>query len=109
MACNITLLGYNPGETYTVDSSNTAAGLATAKKYLTGDSSIQNTKAKGLYITVEKNEIRHTWGSTPTTSLGHLLGVGDHLILDSWKQVDDFKFISAVAGLHATLMITVLF
>lgn len=109
MAKSVILLGYNPGETYTDDSSDTVAGLAEVKKYLTGDVTKQITKAKGLYITVEKNEIRHTWGSDATVNLGHLLGVDDFIILDSWKQVDDFKFISAVAGLHGTLMITVLF
>jgi len=95
-----------PGDTYTVSSSDTAKSIDTAKKYFDGTDS---GKAAGAIISVESNSIRCTFGTTPTTSLGHLVQAGERIVLDSWKQVDNFKFISAVSGLHATLMITIMF
>ena len=66
-----------------------------------------NTKgADGAVISVETNSVRFGKGSI-TAVLGHLAGPGDIITLDSRHELQNFKFISAVAGLSASLQTTI--
>ena len=98
----------SPNETYTVNASDTKAGLGAAKIYQSGV--LGGLKAVGCIITVETFGIRYcVGGEDPTTSLGHLLNPGDVLILRNWKAINTFLYINESAGDNATLMVTVEF
>ena len=85
-----------PVATQKVTSSDTAASLPT-----------NVLKCQAVLITVENASIRFcVGGSTPTTSLGHVVANGDSLRLTNPAQVSSFKYISAVGGSAASLMIT---
>ena len=108
MARAVNIITGATGGTYSVASTDTAQGLATAKKYQSGSEG--GRPASACLITCETNSIR--WaigGTTATTSLGHLLEAGKAIRLTSWDEVNNFSFISATAGQHATLMISVEF
>ena len=61
--------------------------------------------ADGVRIYVEGADIRYGIG-TLTTSLGEIAGNGDTIILQSRHEIENTEFISAVAGVHATLQTT---
>jgi len=96
-----------PNETYNLASTNTATALA-AGKIVAAD----GTPAKSCMITCETNAIRYAFGGsvpTPTagTGVGHLLEDGDSLELSSVDAIRTIQIISAVAGSHAALKVTV--
>ena len=62
-------------------------------------------KADGVRIYVEGADIRFGIG-TVTTALGEIAGNGDTILLQSKHEIDNYQFISAVAGVHATLQTT---
>lgn len=73
-------------ETVTIDGTAGGIGL-TAATY-----AISQNGAQGAFITNESGQIRYTLdGTAPTTSVGHLLEVGDALTLNSADQVARFK------------------
>lgn len=97
-----------PNETYSVAGADTAAALGTAKVYK--DGTVTGVKAIGALISVETFPIRYcVGGSTPTTSLGHLLNPGDVLVLKNWKAVETFKHINKVSGSNSLLQVSVEF
>lgn len=91
----------DPGTTVSAASTNTAQALSATTATLTSGT----RRVSSVLITVETKGIRGAFGSTPTTSLGHLFSAGDALRLFG-PEVTQFQFISAVAGEHATLQIT---
>ena len=107
---NVHIVGGQPQPTYQVNSTNTAQGIADAKKYV-ASSNVNDKPCHGAMITIETNDIRYSFSTTPTQSgglgVGHLAGDGDALKLNSFKAVNDFKFISNIAGAHAMLTITI--
>ena len=62
-------------------------------------------QAQFATVSVETNAVRFACG-TPTTANGHLLQPGDVVDLQDVHEIKTAKFISAVAGAHATLQIT---
>jgi hypothetical protein len=65
-------------------------------------------QAQFATVSVETNAVRFACG-TPTTANGHLLQPGDSIDLQDVHEIKTAKFISAVAGAHATLQISVEF
>lgn len=82
----------------------TVAGTAigfTAATYLTS-----SEKAKRAIVTVEDAQIRYTYdGTTPTSSIGHLLNPMDVLVLIGSDNITNFKAIR-VSSTSGTLKIT---
>lgn len=89
-----------PAATYSVASTNTAQSLnATQLGAFTPIAAL---------ITCETNSVRFAFGgTTPTTSLGHLLAAGESLRVANGGMVRSFKFISAEADTHGTLQVTI--
>ena len=80
---------------------------ATLKKTQDGAIGSANTRgAEGVRIYVEDADIRFGIG-TVTTALGEIAGNGDVILLESRHEIENYEFISAVAGVHATLQTTV--
>ena len=80
---------------------------ATLKKTQSGSVGSANTLiANGVRIYVEGADIRIGIG-TITTSLGEIVGDGDVILLQSTHEIENYEFISAVLGVHATLQTTV--
>ncbi len=76
---------------------NTAGGF-TAATY--------TTNVKKAFATLETGQIRFWYnGSTPTTTEGHLLEIGQTLTLNGYSQVSRFKAIRT-GGTSGVLMIT---
>ena len=75
----------------------TAVGFTTETLKPTGDRSM-----KGVYVTVETAEVRFRLdGTNPTSTVGHLLQVGDILRLDNISDMANARFIrtGATSGL----------
>ena len=90
----------------TSDTSRTLSTISdTIKKTQDSDIGGQPMAANGAYITIETNTARVGIG-TVTTTVGHLVGPGDVVLLESQHEIDNTEFISAVAGLAADLQIT---
>lgn len=109
MSLLVTVVGGKPSITYTTNSTDTAALLSTsATLESVGDHPKQ---ANSAVITIEDENIRYAFGVTPVKNgageLGHPAGDGDVIKLNSYKALKDFKFVSAVAGSHAKLMVTI--
>jgi len=50
--------------------------------------------AQRAVVTVETDQVRYTIdGTTPTSTVGHLLAVGDVLVLEGRKNLSNAKFI----------------
>ena len=80
---------------------------ATLSKTQDGEIGSANTRgAEGVRIYVEGADIRFGIG-TVTTALGEIAGNGDVILLESRHEIQNYQFISAVAGVHATLQTTV--
>lgn len=109
MSLNVTVVGGRPSITYTMNSTDAAQIIAVAE-HTQGSGDMQQT-CKGAVISFEDNEVRYAFGVTPVKDgvgeLGHSAGDGSILKLNSYKAVRDFQFISAIAGSHAKLMITI--
>ena len=76
-------------ETITV--ANTAIGL-TASKLTTA------RKPISVFITIEDAEIRYRMdGTTPTSTVGHILQPGDSLLVEGWHNMNNIKFIRTTA------------
>ena len=87
------------------DSTNTASTLETLGFTVTKSASAtgqQDQDADVIWLYIEGNAVRYGAG-TPTTSKGLVLQNGDYLLLESIREIETIKFISAVAGLHATI------
>lgn len=95
-----TLLSGIPLTTVKVTSTDAAQSIADA---VTKSS---NKSPSSILITCETADIRFAFGSTPTTTLGHILYATYSIVLDNPKAIRDFKFISETAGTHGDLMIT---
>ena len=62
---------------------------------------------KRVIATVETNTVRIGFGGvTVSTSLGHPIYPGDTFILDSYKQANELRVISAVSGVHGVIQFT---
>ena len=97
----VTELHADPGTTVSLTSSDSAQAIPA------GVLNASNKPAKRVWITVEDNTVRVGFGGAAiSTSLGHLFYAGDIIKLDSYKQANEFRVISAVAGVHGVLQIT---
>ena len=85
-------------------SSNTASTLETlgftVVKAATADGQ-QDQEADVILLYIEGNKVRFGAG-TPTTSLGPPLE-DEYILLETKREIETVKFISAVAGFHATI------
>ena len=66
----------------------------------------EKLQAQYVFISVESADARISLNGTATTSEGHLLKAGDSIRLEQ-QEIPLAEFISAVAGSHATLQVTV--
>ena len=71
-----------------------------------GEGGRNNQEAAFVVISVEDNPIRVALGATATTSLGHKFLAGEVFVLEA-QEIRIAEFISATAGNHATLQISV--
>lgn len=85
-------------ETLTVG--NTAITLTASKYRPVGE------QADSAFITLEGGDIRYRYdGTSPTSSVGHLLSSGGYLILVGQNQMEKFKAIR-VGGTDGTFSVT---
>lgn len=72
--------------------SNTALPLTAGKLIQTGAAFLGQKQARKAIISVETDQIRFTidGANTPTSAVGHLLNVGDFLILNSAEELQRF-------------------
>lgn len=99
-------------ETLTV--SNTALGITAAKLVVTNTANAYNestayVEVKRLdeaFFTVETNPCRFRIdGTNPTAAIGHLLNVGDTLVISGYSNLANLKFIRSGAA-DATIQAT---
>jgi len=58
-------------------------------------------------VTVESNPVRYEYGTAPTSTVGHLLNVGDTLVLDNYDDIQHIKIIrDTSASGDASLQVT---
>lgn len=97
----LTLTDGFPGVTFSQASTNTSQGLPDAVLELSG------TPIRGVIIYVDNNPIRYTFGVAPTLSpaLGLVAEQGGKIILRSFSECVDFRFISRNSGAAALLQI----
>lgn len=101
------LIGCFGFETKTV--SNTAVGL-TSSVYNTASTGnngnqVERKIAKFATISVETDQVRYRMdGTDPTSSVGHLLGIGDVLFLNSEDDIRRIRFIRVTND--ATIMVS---
>lgn len=93
-----------PGTTFRMASTDVA-------QYLTPANLINSAgkRATGVLITVETNSIRFGFNATITegaSGLGHLLTAGSSYKISSPKGAQQFKFLSAAAGVHGAIIAT---
>ena len=91
------------GITQTVVSADTAKTLGSV---ITFDSTKHTI---GVIISCETYDVRFTFNVAPTTSLGHLLSATQSVQFNNGETAKQFRFISASAGSHGTLMVTPLY
>jgi len=92
-----------------LNSTNASQSIPDANKYRDGAS---EGKAVAIMISVETNPIRVAWGTAPVpaTPVGHVIQPGgDPILLSSWSQINQFRFISENSGAHADLNVTPFF
>lgn len=110
MSLNVSVVGGRPSITYEMNSTDAAQIIAVAK-HTQGSSGPQQQICKSALISFEDNEVRYAFGVAPVADgageLGHSAGDGSILKLNSYKAIRDFQFITAVAGNHAKMMITI--
>ena len=95
-----------PFGTFTLTSTNVAASFAAAKIR------VNSVPAIGCYITVATNDIRYCFGGNIPVNdgLGHVLAKdGPPLILMNPAMVSTFQYVSAAAGAHGVMQVTMLF
>lgn len=84
--------------------SSTAKGL-TAAKLTPTTTALVGKKACRITVSCETNPVRFCFdGTTPTTSLGHLLAVGERATFEGTANLSNLKFIAT--GSDSSLMIT---
>ena len=94
-------LGFNPGASYNVNSSDTAQSLATNKLI------VNRVAMKVARIVVQIAPIRVTnGGATPVAGgLGELVEIGGEIVLESKEECEGFRFINEETGNNATLVV----
>ena len=94
----------DPGATTRVVCTDSPQALAAGLKVSS------NKTAHFCIITVELKQIRYGFGgvtvSQGTTGLGHIAYAGDVILLESVKQIDEFRFINGTNGEDATIQVT---
>lgn len=93
------LLGVEKANTTNTASTLSTLGFTVAKDI---GAELKTQKADQALIYVETNDIRIGAG-TLLAATGLLVEAGDYIKLSSAKEIEQTKFISAVAGVHATL------
>ena len=86
-------------------SSNTASTLSTLGFTVTRASSASGQREQDsdqVLLYIEGNAVRYGAG-TPTTSKGLVIQDGEYLLLESMREIETVKFVSAVTGAHATI------
>lgn len=86
-------IDYN-GFAYEAITVSSAVKTLTEATYNPATSNEDSPRAKRALITVETDQIRYTYnGTTPTSSIGHLLSAGDVLSLNGYGNIKRFKAI----------------
>lgn len=102
---NILELVGKAGDTFSEASTDTVQTLDTGTTLDFKDS--EGRLVTSLLIQVQDNDLRFCYGSTPEPGgLGMILYIGQTLYLKNPANIRALKYISNVAGNHATLMIT---
>ena len=86
-------------------STDTASTLSTLGFTITKAATADGDReqdADVVLLYIEGYAVRYGAG-TPTTSKGPILEVGEYLYLESMREIELVKFVSAVAGDHATI------
>lgn len=97
-ALPVQVTGSNAGQHESITVDNTAGGKAFTTAKIAG--------MRYAFVTVETAQVRFTIdGTAPTTTVGHLLEIGDILKLDSAEDLAAFRAIrtgSTSATIHCT-------
>ena len=95
-----------PYQATAVNTSDASQSLVDMGVDITVSSTPDELQARWVNITVEDNPVRMSMRTAASTSLGHLLYVGDSVTIE-WQEIPLAEFISANAGSAGTLQITV--
>lgn len=80
-------------ETITVSSSSIGFTAATIKTFREGGTARRAVRA---LLTVEGDKIRFRMdGSAPTSTVGHILEVGDNFVVEGDQNIENFRMIRA--------------
>lgn len=102
---NIIELVGKAGSTFSETSTDTAQTLDAGTSMAFKDS--DDRLITSLLLQVQDKDLRFCYGSTPVPAgLGMVLYIGQTLYLKNPANIRALKYISNVAGEHATLMIT---
>lgn len=94
------------GDTITEAGTDAAQNLDDDSTFVFHDATT-NKNVSGVLITVDSNDIKFCFGSTPVQGgLGHVLSVGQSLYLRNIKNARAFNYINKTNGANASLMIT---
>jgi hypothetical protein len=92
-------IGYN-FEQLTV---STSVQVLTPSKYM---DSLTSGGACNAYLTIENGDVRYTYdGTTPTSTVGHILQAGGSIVLSGQNQIGSFKCFR-IGAVNAVLSIT---
>lgn len=82
---------------------NTATGF-TAAKILPATGAFAGRYADAVLLTVETDQIRYRFSGTPTSTVGHLVEVGDMIFIEGADAVSMFLMIKVTnnASVYAT-------
>ena len=105
---NVTVLTGIAGSTLEISSDNTSNSLVTDGS-LPMSASLGGQTNAGIIaclITLEDNQIRFAHGVNATATHGHVLFVGQSLLLENPATIRSFRYISDTAGSHGKMMVT---
>jgi hypothetical protein len=88
-----------------------STGFTSSKSCVTDSTGSSRVCAKAALISVETGGIRFTLeGTTPTTtastSVGHLMAVGDSYVIRGFENIQNFKCIQAVTATGGVVKVT---
>lgn len=100
----VIIIGRQSGGYEAITVSNTAIGF-TGGKIKPTSGNYANMECKEVFCTLETDDIRFTIdGTTPTSSIGHLLKSGESLTIDNVTDIKGFRAIRVTTD--ASLKVT---
>ena len=97
-----------PGSHESITVSNTAIGVSESLKNPGVGDAFKGQQCKEIFVTIESYPIRYTVdGTTPTSSVGHLVSAGQTITIRNVVAIQNFRMIRTSSD--ATAMVTTFF